>query len=106
MDHLAIMKKSWGLTQKILTGKKKIGSWQYKSKYSPWGKIERGDVVYFKDSGESVSIKAEVEKVILFSNLRPEKVKQILDEYGNDDGIEKDKIPDFLSCSNPVPAFT
>ena len=96
MDHVAIMKKSWGLTQKILSGQKKIESRWYKSKYAPWGKIGKGDVVYFKDSGEPVSIKAEVKKVISFSDLIPEKVSWILDEYGNDDGIEKDKVKDFF----------
>lgn len=96
MEHLAIMKKSWGLTQKILSGEKKIESRWYKLKHSPWGKIEKGDAVYFKDSGEPVSIKAEVEKVISFSDLSPQKVKQILNEYGKDDGIEKDKMPEFF----------
>ena len=96
MDHVAIMEKSWGLTQKILSGQKKIESRWYKTKHSPWGKIEKGDVVYFKNSGEPVSIKTEVEKVILFSDLTPEKVKQILDEYGGDDGIEKNKIEEFF----------
>lgn len=96
MDHVAIMNKSWGLTQKILSGQKKIESRWYKSKYSPWGKIHKGDVVYFKDSGEPVSIKAEVEKVISFSDLTPEKVRQILDKYGNDDGLESDKIKEFF----------
>lgn len=96
MDHVAIMKKSWGLTQKILSGKKKIESRWYKSKHSPWGKIKKGDIVYFKNSGEPISIKTEVEKVISFSGLNPEKVKWILDEYGDNDGIEKNKIKDFL----------
>ena len=96
MYHVAIMKKSRGLTQKILTGQKKIESRWYKLNYSHWGKIKKGEVVYFKDSGSPVSIKVDVEKIISFSNLKPEKVKQILDEYGNDDGIEKGKIPDFF----------
>lgn len=90
------MKQSWGLTQKILSGQKKVESRWYKSKYAPWGKIGKGDVVYFKDAGEPVSIKAEVEKVISFSDLTPEKVSRILDEYGSDDGIEKDKIKEFF----------
>ena len=96
MDHIAIMKKSWRLTQKILSGQKKIESRWYKSKCAPWGKIGKGDTVYFKDSGEPVSIKTEVEKVISFSDLTPERVSQILDEYGNDDGIGKDKIKEFF----------
>ena len=96
MDHVAIMKKSWGLTQKILSGQKKIESRWYKSKHPPWGKIGKGDIVYFKDSGEPVSVKTEVEKVVSFSDLTPEKVRHILDEYGNDDGIEKNKIKEFF----------
>lgn len=96
MDHVAIMKKSWGLTQKILSGQKKIESRWYKSKHSPWDKINVGDIVYFKDSGGPVSIKAKVEKVISFSDLTPVKVRQILDEYGNDDGIKSDKIKGFF----------
>lgn len=96
MHHIAIMKKSWGLTQKILSREKKIESRWYKAKHCPWGKIQRGDTVYFKDSGKPVSIKTEVEKVISFSDLTPQKVKQILDEYGEGDGIEKNKIPEFF----------
>ncbi|MEK9134975.1 MAG: hypothetical protein AAB451_01615 [Patescibacteria group bacterium] len=96
MEHVAIMKKSWGLIGKIISGEKKIESRWYKSKRSPWGKIEKGDTVYFKDSGEPVSIKAKVKKVISFSDLTPKKVSQILNKYGKDIGIEKSKIPEFV----------
>jgi len=96
MEHLAIMRKSWNLTQKILTGKKRIESRWYKVKYSPWNRIKSGEIVYFKDSGKPVTIKAEVEKILEFSDLNENKVKQILDAYGEDDGIEKDKIPEFF----------
>jgi ASC-1-like (ASCH) protein len=96
MEHLAIMKKSWRLTDKILCGEKKIESRWYKSKYPPWDKIKEGEFIYFKDSGEPVSIKAEVEKVLQFSNLNPEEVKKILEEYGKDDGIAEDKIAEFF----------
>jgi ASC-1-like (ASCH) protein len=96
MEHLAIMRKSWNLTSKILTGKKKIESRWYKTKYPPWNMIKSGDIVYFKDSGEPVTIKATVDKVIQFSGITPEKVREILDNYGNDDGIEKCDIPKFF----------
>jgi ASC-1-like (ASCH) protein len=95
-DHVAIMKKSWGLVPKIYSGKKKIESRWYKNKSAPWGKIKNGDVVYFKNSGEPVSVKTKVEKVISFSGLTPQKVRDILNKYGKEDGIEKDKIPDFF----------
>ena len=96
MEHLAIMKKSWNLTNKILTGEKKIESRWYKNKYSPWDKIKEDETIYFKDSGCPVTIKAKVDKVLQFDNLNPEKVKKILDEYGFIDGIESDKIQKFF----------
>ncbi|MCP6718197.1 MAG: hypothetical protein KJI70_01440 [Patescibacteria group bacterium] len=96
MDHLAIMKKSWGLLPKILTGEKTIESRWYKTKYRPWDNIQTRDVVYFKDSGKLVSVKTEVRKVIQFSNLIPEKVKEILEKYGENDGLGIDDIPRFF----------
>ncbi len=87
MEHVAIMRKSWGLTEKILTGQKKIESRWYSVKYKPWNSIKKGEAVYFKDSGEPVRIKAEVSKVIQFADLTPKRVREILDEYGKDDGI-------------------
>ena len=96
MHHVAIMKKSWGLTQKILSGEKKIDSRWYTSRVAPWDRIKPGDMVYFKDSGEPVTMKAEVSKVLQFSDLTPEKVKSILDEYGKDDGINHEDIPKYF----------
>lgn len=96
MEHLAIMKKSWGLTKKILIGEKRIESRWYTTKRSPWNMIKPGDIIYFKDSGEPVSIKAEVEKVVQFANLSSEKVKDILNKYGKDDGLNEDNIPYFI----------
>ncbi|MBA4320229.1 MAG: hypothetical protein C0412_17670 [Flavobacterium sp.] len=96
MEHIAIMRKSWGLTDKILSSQKKIESRWYKVKYKPWDIIKSGERVYFKDSGEPVRLMAEVEKVIQFLDLTPKRVKEILEEYGEKDGIEKNKIPEFF----------
>ncbi len=96
MHHIAIMKKSWGLTEKILNGQKRIESRWYKAKCAPWDRIKTGDIVFFKGSGCPVSIKAEVEKVIQFPDLTVQKVKEILDEYGDADGLEKEKIPELF----------
>jgi hypothetical protein len=97
MQHIAIMKKSWGLLPKILTKEKKIESRWYDNKYSPWDKIKKGDVVYFKDSGEPVTIRAEVDKVIQYENLTPLKVKEILNEYGKKDGLGIKDMPKFYN---------
>ena len=96
MHHVAIMKKSWGLTQKILSGEKKIESRWYTSRVAPWDRIKPGDMVYFKDSGESVSLKAQVHNVLQFSDLTPQKVQDILSQYGKDDGIDSADISKFF----------
>lgn len=95
MDHLAIMKKSWNLTDKILSGQKIIESRWYKNKYTPWDKIKIGEVIYFKNSGEPVTIRSSVKNILQFSDLNHNKVNEILKKYGKDDGIEKENIKKF-----------
>ena len=87
MDHVAIMKKSWGMIPKILTGEKKIESRWGINKCTPWGKINQGDTVYFKNSGEPVTVRATVYKIQVFTNLNPKGVREILTKYGGKDGI-------------------
>jgi ASC-1-like (ASCH) protein len=96
MEHLAIMRKSWGLTKKILSGNKTIESRWYKNKYPPFDKIKAGDTVYFKDSGEPVKIKAEVVKVLRFSDLNHQKVREILGKFGRNDGLGIDEIEKYF----------
>lgn len=69
MNHIAIMKKSWELIPKIISGEKTIESRWYKNRIAPWDRISEGDTVYFKDSGEPVSAVATVSKVLQFDNL-------------------------------------
>ncbi len=118
MDHVAIMKKSWGLVEKILGRRKTIESRWYASKRAPWDKIKRGDTIYFKNSGEPVTIKAVVGKVLQFSSLTPDRVMQLIEKHGKADGIEENKnmfyrlfrnkkycILVFLSKPEPVKPF-
>lgn len=90
------MKKSWGLTDKILSREKKIESRWYFVRRAPWDKIKKGDVVYFKNAGERVKIRASVSRVMQFANLTEERVKWILEKYGKDDGIGEERIPEFF----------
>lgn len=96
MEHVAIMKKSWGLTEKIVSGEKTIESRWYYSKRAPWNRIKTNDAVYFKNSGEPVTIKALVEKVLQFKDLKPTQIKEILEEYGYKDGIVETDIQKFF----------
>jgi ASC-1-like (ASCH) protein len=96
MDHIAFMQKSWGFTEKIATGQKVIESRWCNVKYAPWGRISAGDSIFFKNTGESIAIQAEVEKVLYFSDLTPDKVRTILEQYGKDLGIDEPDIPKFF----------
>lgn len=96
MDHVAIMKKEWGFIEKIFNGQKTIESRWYATKYKPWDMIKTGEIVYFKNSGEPVSLKAEVKKVMQFSDVNPQKAKEIFNKYGKDIGIEKENTAKFF----------
>lgn len=61
--HIAIMKSSWKLLPKILSGEKTVESRWYKFKACPWNRIFPEDIIYFKDSGKPVTVKARVTKV-------------------------------------------
>jgi len=100
MNHIAIMRKSWGLTAKILSGEKTIETRWYKNKSAPWNKIHPSDIIFFKDSGCQVSVKAHVFKVEQYSDLTPEKTKQIISKYSVKDLGTKDIPAEIQSYIN------
>jgi len=85
--HVAIMRKSWELTSKILTGEKTIETRWYQSRHKPWDQVNQGDVIYFKDSGEPVKIMATIRKTLRFEDLNPKKVKAILKRFAKPGGL-------------------
>ncbi len=87
MDHVAIMKKSWNLIPKILSQEKTIESRWYKSRIAPWDRIQPGDIVFFKNSAEPVTAKAEVEKVLQFDHYTDKELQNIITTYGGNPGI-------------------
>ncbi|MBI5331957.1 MAG: hypothetical protein HZB65_00120 [Candidatus Aenigmarchaeota archaeon] len=93
MHHIAIMKKSWHLVEKIISSEKTIESRWYMNKHDPWGKAKSGDMIYFKNSGEPVTAKARATNILQFEELTPDKIKHILNEYHKELGI--DDIEDF-----------
>ena len=87
MHHIAILRKSNlkkgdNLLGDILAGTKTIESRWYVNRVAPWNKITKGDTVYFKESGEKVTAKASVSKVLQYENLIYEKAKEIIEQYG------------------------
>ncbi len=96
MEHVAIVKKSWKVIDNILSGDKTIESRWYLSRFSPWDKVKTGETVYFKNSGEPVTVISKVEKVLQFAGLNQAKVKAILNEFGGVGGI---------CVSDPIASF-
>ncbi len=80
--HVAIMKKSLGMIPKILSGEKTIESRWYLNRRCPWGQISSGDVIFFKNSGEPVTIRSKVHKVIMFERLTTENTNMMFKKYG------------------------
>lgn len=95
MNHVAIMKKSWKLLPKIISGEKTVESRWYMTRHMPWNSIFKGDRVFFKDSGEPVTVQTCVRNVLQFSNLTPLKVHEILFRYGEEDGISAHEISQY-----------
>jgi hypothetical protein len=91
MEHVAILNKSWGLLPKIVSREKTIESRWLLRKTIPFGKVSTGDTIYFKNSGEPVSVEARVKNVLLFDNLNPDKVNKLLIRYGNKLGINSNQ---------------
>lgn len=95
MHHVAIMKKSLGFIDRILSGEKTIESRWYKTRISPWNQIAKGDMVFFKNSGGKVSVSASVSKVLQFSDLTPEKINWILEKFGKEIGLRETEYSSF-----------
>lgn len=82
MHHVAIMKKSWKLIPKILSGEKTIESRWYQTRRAPWGKIQAGDKIFFKNAGEPVSARATVAKVLQYELTSVDDAIAIVQKYG------------------------
>ncbi len=62
MHHVAIMNPPY-LIDRILSGEKTVETRWYKTRRCPWGRIGKGDIIWFKESGGCVRAKAFVSKV-------------------------------------------
>ena len=91
------MKKSWGLLPMVISGEKTVESRWSQTRRPPWGQVKKGDTLYFKNSGDSVTVKARVTKVIQIDNLTPIKRQAILTQYGRADlGIDPAEMTEEL----------
>lgn len=87
MQHLAILSKQSKLLAKILSGEKTIESRWYKFKKTPYENISAGDTIYFKESGEPVTVKGRASEVLFFDDLDEDKIRKIFQEHGKGLGV-------------------
>ncbi len=86
-EHVAIV-HPW-VAEAILAGTKTIESRFSRDKRPPFGRIARGEDLYFRVAGGGYAVRASIKKVQCLENLTPTLVAEIENEYrdaiGGDD---------------------
>lgn len=108
MKHLAIFDRV-EIIEKILEGKKLLESRFCIKKALPYEKIKKGDEIYLKESGGLIKGRVEVDNVLFFENLTPEKMGKLRKEYGKDLTVDdafwkrygKSKYASLIFLRNP-----
>jgi hypothetical protein len=100
MDHIAILDKKRNLLSKIISHEKTIESRWYQTKRTPWHNIKKNDVVYFKDAGWLITVKARVKDVLFFDDLNKDKVLMILKKYGRAIGFTNLEYTEYYDKKN------
>jgi ASC-1-like (ASCH) protein len=100
MHHIAILDKKRNFLSKIISGEKTIESRWYQTKRTPWHNIKSGDIVYFKDAGAMVTVKATVKDVLFFDELNKQKVEKILQKYGKAIGFKSSQYTEYFDKKN------
>jgi hypothetical protein len=92
MEHIAILNKKWNVLPKLLNGTKTIESRWYRNRSAPWDAIAPGEIVYFKNSGEPVTVQAAVSHVLQYEDLNRNKITEILTRYGCDGQLSMEQF--------------
>jgi ASC-1-like (ASCH) protein len=79
--HLAILKKSY--LNAVITSRKTIESRFTKTRRPPFGQINTGDKIFFKQSSGPVCATAIVSKVKEFSDLTTQRISHLREKYNS-----------------------
>lgn len=79
MIHVAILMKSY--VEMVLSGRKTIESRLTKTARAPYGMIERGERIYFKQSSGPFRATAVVDQVLFVDELTPKRLKELKRAY-------------------------
>lgn len=83
MDHVVFLNKRFKGLQKIIQGEKRAESRWANGKRSPHGRVSKGDRLFFKDTGNPVTVTAEVVDVKNFFKLEREEIQKVIQEYND-----------------------
>lgn len=108
MKHLAIFDKKECI-EKILNGEKTMEGRLAREKTLPYGKIQKGDEIYLKESGGMIVGKVEVDNVLFYDNLTPEMIGGLRKEYSKELSVDekfwqkysKSKYATLIFLKNP-----
>lgn len=95
MDHVAIMKRSWGLIPKIISGTKTCEARWYMARRTPWGIAKKGDLIYFKNSAEPVTACATISDVYQYEVKDNDHALEIMKKHIKAD-LGTDEIPEEI----------
>lgn len=96
MDHVAILNKKLPWLERIKYGEKTVESRWYQHKKAPWNNISIGDRVFFKNSGEAVTLMARVCKVRFCEGLNPNATEDLVKKHVVDLGLRTHEVEAFL----------
>lgn len=96
MDHVAILNKQLPWLDRIRSGEKTIESRWYQHKSVPWKKIAVGDRVFFKNSGELVTLCSTVSSVNFYSELTPVVIDNLVKQYASPLGLKHKEVNQFI----------
>lgn len=100
MHHVALMKKSWMMIPKMLSGEKTIESRWYQSKQDPFNKTSPGDTIYFQNAREPVTAKANVVRVEQFTFDNDDEALDVAKKFGERIGLP-DILPEYIMNKHP-----
>ena len=80
--HVAIVEP--GFAQGLLSGRKRIESRFARRRRLPYGRVFRGDQIYFKVSGDGIIGRSRVARVEQFEDLTPAAMSSLRRRYNTD----------------------
>ena len=84
MNHVAVIQRNYA--DAIISGEKSIESRLSRNRCPPFGLVNPGDTIYFKQSSGPYRLRARVSATESFGNLTPGEIRELRATYNGDIG--------------------